>query len=287
MKAFSQRRPFIYCLSVALVVVVLLDVACFGAVWLFPDLDSIALIAISSAAQLVLSISVILLARNICVAKGWFKVNGTLNGLLMGWLPILYAVVMILVTAINMPSEYWVVPKPWPLFVLVAVAFTTGLLEEVLVRGLVLNVLLNKSGITRKEILRACWISSILFGLLHLSNFTTGAGVVETVGQIIYATFVGMLLAAIYLRTKSLWPPIILHAVIDLPDTIFGAFVSSQTIEEIAQMQAAQSIEEIIMSTLIKVALSTLGLIIAFILLRKPHVQTNRIFTFKGRSQLL
>ena len=272
MKVFSQKKPFLFGLSISVVAIALLDMVYFGVVKIFPGMDSISMIAISSVAQLVLGISVLLISRHTCVAKGWFRVKGTVNGLLMGWLAILYAVGMSLITTINMPPEYWIVPKPWPLFVLVAVAFTTGLFEEVLVRGLVLNVLLNKMSDTRKSIIKACWVSSMLFGVLHLFNLTTGAGVIETVGQVIYATFVGVFLAAIYIRTKSLWPSIILHAVIDLPDYIFGAFVSSQAIEETAQQQAAQGTLEIIISTLILVALSSLCLIVAFILLRRKKI---------------
>ena len=279
MKVFSQKKPFLFSLIISIISVALLDVVFFVVEGLFPNLDIFSRIAIHSATQLVLSIVVILIARHLCVVKEWFRASGTLSGLVMGWFAILYAVVMILVTALSIQPEHWVVPKPWLLFVVIAVPLTTGLFEEILVRGLVLNFLINKIGDSRKSIFTACWYSSVLFGVLHIFNLTSGAGVIETVGKIVYATFVGMFFAAIYLRTKSLWSPIILHALVNLPDSIFGAFVSDEAIEAMAQNQVAQSTQDVISTTLMQIALSIICLIIAYFLLRKKKLHDQEAYS--------
>ena len=275
MKAFSQKRPLLFSLVISIISVVLLDVTFFVGEAIFSDLDIFSMMAIHSATQLILSVGVLLIARHLYIVKGWFKASNTLKGLMMGWFAILYAVVMILLTSLSIQPEYWIVPKPWPFFVVISVAFTTGLFEEILVRGLVLNLLINKIGDSRQNAIKACWISSVLFGALHIFNLTSGAGIIETVGQIIYATFVGMFFAAIYLRTKSLWAPIILHALVDIPDSLFGALVSDEAIEIMAQDQVAQSMQETISTTLMQIALSIICLIIAFFLLRKKKYVHN------------
>ena len=58
--------------------------------------------------------------------------------------------------------------------------------------------------------------SSVVFGLAHGMNGLVGADPGRTVMQIFEAGLIGMFLAALYLRSGSLWPPIIIHAVNDI-----------------------------------------------------------------------
>ena len=272
MKVFSQKRPFLFGVSVTLALMALMSGMNFVNRTIFPDLDTITEAAISLVVELALGMSVILIGRHICISRGWFRAKGTVKGLMLGWLAIFYAVVMVLVAVITEPVEYWIVPKPWPLFVAVGVAFAVGLFEEVLMRGIVLNVLLNKKGDTRKDIIKACWISSAIFGAIHMFNAIAGAGVIETVGQAVFATFAGMFFAAVYIRTKSLWAPIILHAVFDLPEFIMIAVVSAKGLEDMVQEQAAKSIPEAIISTITAVVLLIPFLIASLVLLRKKKI---------------
>lgn len=91
--------------------------------------------------------------------------------------------------------------------------FRPGVFEEVLCRGLIIPVLLF--GCKKHNIFKAAFISSALFGSWHIMNFFYGASFRTTAIQIVYAFGIGMVFAAVYLRTGSLWPSIIVHSLID------------------------------------------------------------------------
>lgn len=77
--------------------------------------------------------------------------------------------------------------------------------EEILFRGLILGLLIKHFS-NKKSIL----FSSILFGLWHLKNiFYLDSQVIP---QILYTMlFIGPLFAYITLKTKTIWPAVILH----------------------------------------------------------------------------
>lgn len=92
--------------------------------------------------------------------------------------------------------------------------FMVGVGEEVLIRGLILNNMVQKWGSTRSGILKAVLLSSIIFGLFHLDNIFVIPPLTILV-QIINATSAGILFAAVYIRSKNIWSVIIIHALVD------------------------------------------------------------------------
>ena len=101
-------------------------------------------------------------------------------------------------------------------------ALTPGIWEEVAFRGVIFALLLKKYS-QRKTII----INGVMFGLFHLVNlislfFLWGYEkeiilrfVYSTLFQVIYATAIGILLAYLYSKTKSLISVIIIHYLID------------------------------------------------------------------------
>ena len=96
----------------------------------------------------------------------------------------------------------------------VLVYCSTGFFEEILCRGFMLNLFLNKWGDTQRGIYGSTLLSSVLFGSFHLichhSDF------LQDITQVIIAFFIGMAFAACYLRIKSILPVVILHALFDI-----------------------------------------------------------------------
>ena len=87
-----------------------------------------------------------------------------------------------------------------------------GIFEEFLCRGWILNEFVERYSSTRKQVILSIFLSSLIFGLIHISNIWVGGqSVIDTIGQIINATGIGVLLGAIYLRTKNIWAIAFLH----------------------------------------------------------------------------
>lgn len=84
-----------------------------------------------------------------------------------------------------------------------------GFLEEVIFRGFLFKAL------SRKSIRSAMLISSVTFGMGHIVNLLNGADFLPTLLQIGYATAIGFLFTVLFIKTKSLWPGILAHAVIN------------------------------------------------------------------------
>jgi membrane protease YdiL (CAAX protease family) len=81
-----------------------------------------------------------------------------------------------------------------------------SIFEEAAFRGIVLAVFLSKYT-ERKSII----FSSVGFGLMHLLNLVTGGELVWVLGQIVWAFIIGLFYGYVFVRTRSLLPPMIVH----------------------------------------------------------------------------
>ncbi|MBN2118722.1 MAG: CPBP family intramembrane metalloprotease [Anaerolineales bacterium] len=100
-------------------------------------------------------------------------------------------------------------------------ALSTGWVEEILFRGVVVTALLKKWGRSRKGIYLAVLVSGVFFGAIHLVNFIQGRKpLLNTATQMVYALFFGVIFAACLLRNRSIWPVILLHAAVDWTGTL-------------------------------------------------------------------
>lgn len=103
------------------------------------------------------------------------------------------------------------VNTPWIDTLFIAVeAFLVGFQEEVWLRGIFLEVLRP-----RFRVYGAVIISSIMFGMLHLSNVFSGATIEGVILQMLVTLVFGLIAAGIRLRTGSIWVPVLLHAAVD------------------------------------------------------------------------
>lgn len=139
-------------------------------------------------------------------AMGWWREAGfraprSWRDLRVLWLPALAVVSIYRGVHVGTTSE---------VLLLVAAAVLTGFLEEVIWRGLVMRALLP-SGVNR-----AVLLSSVLFAAMHLSRLLGGAALSDTLVQLVIATTTGIFMAAITLRTGSIWPGILYHTLHDL-----------------------------------------------------------------------
>lgn len=84
-----------------------------------------------------------------------------------------------------------------------------GFIEEIIFRGFLFKSL-EKEGINSAII-----ITSLSFGIGHIINLINGAPIFSTIIQICYAITGGYLFAIILYKSKSIWPCIITHSLIN------------------------------------------------------------------------
>lgn len=98
-------------------------------------------------------------------------------------------------------------------------ATAPGFGEEIMFRGLGVANYMRKIQ-SERQIKVIFWLSSIVFGLVHLSNIMAGGDLFSVLIQAVYAIGVGMLFGAVYLRTGNLWPTILGHWSVDFMEMV-------------------------------------------------------------------
>jgi membrane protease YdiL (CAAX protease family) len=101
---------------------------------------------------------------------------------------------------------------------------TVPVIEETVWRGLVLIVLRRTRG-TRYSVSTsahlAVWCTALLFGALHANNLFGGVPLQFVTLQILNATLWGVMYGYARAKTDSLYPPICLHAAMNLVVVLF------------------------------------------------------------------
>ncbi|MDQ2902581.1 MAG: CPBP family intramembrane metalloprotease [Chloroflexota bacterium] len=100
------------------------------------------------------------------------------------------------------------------IIMVVVLSLLIGFVEEGCFRGVLLRILLPRG------ILLAVLLSSLFFGCFHTINLVSGFPWLYVVGEVILGVGMGVLFAAIRVRTGSIWPLILLHAIRDVPGLI-------------------------------------------------------------------
>jgi membrane protease YdiL (CAAX protease family) len=100
-----------------------------------------------------------------------------------------------------------------PTSVVIFVSINTmlvGFSEELMFRGILLQGLLS-----RLSIWPAIWVTSALFGAVHVLNVFITGELLASMIQAVAAFMSGMMFMAIRIRSGSLWPAIVYHALWD------------------------------------------------------------------------
>lgn len=96
----------------------------------------------------------------------------------------------------------------------VLLACTAGVIEEVISRVLPISIMMRKY-IHNGNYLITLFLPAAIFGIVHLTNALAGQSLEMTIFQIVSAFFAGIFFAAIYLRTASIVPTMIIHGIHD------------------------------------------------------------------------
>ena len=146
-----------------------------------------------------------------------------------------------------------------------------GIREEVIYRGIIVNLYADKHFDSRKGLLYTAVSSSFFFGIIHLGNLLVGIRLESVLVQVLVAWAMGMVDCAIYLRSGSIWGMVILHMLVDgfsMFDALF--YQTAAVVTEAAGSGAADVINSLGLINLIPIVWS---IPLALFLLRKKKAQ--------------
>lgn len=201
-----STHPIATVVALEIVAVAAVAVAGWGLAVLFPGLPGYSVSSASRSLFLVLGAAVALLVA-VGALRRWdaagFTRPSRWRALGLYWLP---------VALLAAPFVAGVRLPPLSAIGLLAVAYlATGVYEEGLWRGVMLGIL-RPLGAGRAVI-----ISSVLFGLGHLGNAMLRGGMSPMIAAQAFGAAVGGVgYAALRLRTNTIWPLIVIHALHDL-----------------------------------------------------------------------
>lgn len=142
---------------------------------------------------------------------------------------------------------------------------SVGFVEEFIFRGILQSIFLKKYAHRKNGILIGVFLPAVLFGALHLLNLKM-SNIAASIGQVVYAFFIGAAFGAILLKTNKLIPLAILHGLINIVFSINTLLDDSAVVGEIEQQDIGQALG----SMLVVLPLFIAGLFI----LRKISIQS-------------
>jgi len=204
---FAVKLPFLFGIGMFILYAILTALT-YPVHYLFPDTEMGQMYGDTISKLAAFAIFLIILWR-----FGWIPLSGiTRLGSSKTWIIVagllVYAVLVKLFAFTgNITMDF---PDTSLAFANLVYAFSTSLVEEIMVRGLVLVAMILAWGSTKQGQVKAILLSSVLFGLFHLINLMVRpAGVVLL--QALILTLPGILYAALTLAYRTLWPAILLH----------------------------------------------------------------------------
>lgn len=143
-------------------------------------------------------------------------------------------------------------------FIILSLAMlSVGFVEEFIFRGILQPIFLKKYSHRKNGILISIFLPAALFGGLHLFSLDM-SNIAASIGQFVYAFFIGAAFGAILLKTNKIVPLAIIHGLIDIVFTINTLLDDGAIAGELEQ----QGIGQAIGSMLVVLPLFIVGLFI-------------------------
>ena len=208
-RSFPQRRPMLFVVLLLLVILVTFVLA--GAITFQLKLSALAMTLIGEGVLAL--IAILLLSRLHWWREVGFRLPSNLRYLWFFTVPCLPIILNIAFFGVSNPGIE-------RLLLFLALALLVGFVEETYFRGMMLRALLIRGP------WQAVIISSLFFGILHVLNAAAGANLAATLLQVVYAVAIGLMFAALALRTQTILPLIVIHGLTDF----FGYLAFNSTI---------------------------------------------------------
>lgn len=217
----KEQHTFILSLLIAIVFLVVLKSFGVIAVSLIKSKGYLAQL-VAECAGIIFSLGIIYLMGMNYIFKERSK--GILKGLYIGGFLIiisLFTIIHNLESALNTKKVLQLLPLS-QIIIFIITMIALGIAEEFIFRGIILNLFIDKFDKTKKGIYISIALSSIIFGVAHVTNVFYGVSLESSLIQAAGASMLGALFAAIYLRSRNIWVVVIIHALND-----FSALIGS------------------------------------------------------------
>lgn len=122
---------------------------------------------------------------------------------------VLLYIPLIGISSVNLWNGIAVQAPPVEIFTHIFSMAMVAFLEELIFRGLLFN------GMRKGNLSAAVIVSSLTFGMGHIVNLLTGAPVLDTLLQLVYASAIGFCFTALFVATGSIVPCILSHAAVN------------------------------------------------------------------------
>ena len=99
------------------------------------------------------------------------------------------------------------------IWLLVIQVIGVAVMEELAFRGVLLPLLLERMGRTKKGMWLSILLSSAIFGVIHFTNLIETPNLAAVLMQVGYSTLIGALCAVLLLGTRNIWYCIAVHTV--------------------------------------------------------------------------
>jgi membrane protease YdiL (CAAX protease family) len=143
-----------------------------------------------------------------------FKAENLLKGLLYCLPMILGSIYTFILSYFNVKNSRLITPWAYRTLSFIFQMLSIGLFEEVLCRGIILNVLRSKLKSRKGGTLFAIIISSSIFGFAHLINLVNRPEILwGVIAEMFYSAIMGMCSAIIYIKFKNIVVIIIEHTI--------------------------------------------------------------------------
>lgn len=163
--------------------------------------------------------------------KDWhfgLQFKGIISGLRKFGLPAVIATILVAIAFCIGLTPFDNTPTVWRVIVEGVVYYIgVGIMEELYLRGLLQNIIEKWFGKRKNATLYAILIASTLFGLGHIFG-ALGQPLVVIIAKTVWAAALGVYFGAVYVTSKNLWVPIILHLIINLCGIPFCFSTSTQ-----------------------------------------------------------
>lgn len=216
MKELRKRVPLLFALAAAL-----LAILCFQFIpgWnSFFGLIDAGTLRQSAAAAIV--VAVLYLFSGECLLEERAVAGKPLQ--VMHIAALVAGTALVLGIARIMVQKSTITPPQSAVLIFIAMLFATAVFEEMLFRGLFFEAFVQELHSQGRQhyLLWAAVLSSVLFGLLHVSSdlgsLFRATAYIQAGVKVAEATCFGLAMCALYAKTRSIWPAVGLHAAFDV-----------------------------------------------------------------------